>query len=343
MSSVLAGPAVGMFFAELGAEVIKIENKSTGGDVSRRWRLPGETSDGPSAYYSAVNYAKRVRLADLTAVAEQEMVYREIREADLVISNYSEKVSEKLGMSYPRLKELNPGLIFLQLDGFSDSGRVAFDVVLQAETGWISMTGTPGNPAKLPVALIDILAGHQLKEAALLALIHRMRTGEGSKVTCNLEQASLAGLANQATNYLMEGAVAGPVGTLHPNIAPYGDWFETLDGKRVVLAVGSDVQFAKLCEVLGLKLHKDVCFAENPARVIHRDKLSSALRPAFATLDSKRLSTDLSAANIPFGFVRRLDEVLQTNAAKAMIREEIQEGRKTLRLSGNAFKAGFLD
>src|SRR5690606_32887278 len=190
LAGVLAGPGVGLFFAELGARVLKVENKNVGGDATRTWRLAGETPNGPSAYFSSVNYKKEYLFLDLTSAADREKLLGEIASADIVISNYSSRVAQKLSMDYPSLRAVNQELIYLQLDGFANSNRPAYDVVLQAETGWISMTGHPENPSKLPVALIDVLAGHQLKEGALLALIHRMKTGEGSLVHCNLEQAS---------------------------------------------------------------------------------------------------------------------------------------------------------
>lgn len=332
-----------MFFAELGAEVIKVENKKTEGDVTRQWRTPGESSEGVSAYYSAVNYKKKVIHADLSEIDDRTQIYNEIQKADIVISNFSEKVAEKLKVDFPTLRELNAGLIFLQLDGFAESGRPAYDVVLQAETGWISMTGTEDAPAKLPVALIDILAGHQLKEGALLALIHRMRTGEGSLVRCNLEEAALSALANQATNYLMNGVVAKPIGTLHPNIAPYGDWFATQDRKRIVLAVGSDMQFEKLNEILKLNLHKDPSFSTNPERVKNRKELSEKLRAAINSFELQSLSAKFNASKVPFGVIKSLDEVLESKAAKSMILKEEIEGRDTIRLSGNAFSSDFLN
>ncbi len=332
-----------MFFAELGAKVIKVENKKTEGDVTRKWRTPSETTEGVSAYYSAVNYSKQMQLADLSDPDGRARVYTEIQKADIVISNFSEKVATKLKVDFPTLREMNPGLIFLQLDGFADSERPAYDVVLQAETGWISMTGAEDVPAKLPVALIDILAGHQLKEGALLALIHRLRTGEGSLVRCNLEEASLSALANQATNYLMNGLVATPLGTLHPNIAPYGDWFATMDGKRIVLAVGSDAQFKKLNEILGLNLHQDTNFSTNPERVKNRQELSRKLTKAIVKIDLESLSANFNKANVPFGVIKSLNDVLEGKTAKSMIRIETIEGRDTIRLSGNAFSSNFLN
>ncbi len=342
LAGVLAGPGVGLFFAELGARVLKVENKNVGGDATRTWRLKGETENGPSAYFSAVNYKKEYLFLDLTDARERDDLLQEIADADMVISNYSSRVAEKLGMDYPTLSKINKKLIYLQLDGFANSARPAYDVVLQAETGWISMTGHSENPSKLPVALIDVLAGHQLKEGALLAIIHRMKTGEGSLVECNLEQASLAALANQATNYLMNNAVAEPIGTLHPNIAPYGDWFETADGKRIVLAVGSDKQFENLNMVLGLHLHIDEKFKTNPDRLMHRADLRAALVPAIAKFNLADLSQKLDGAGVPFGEIKRLDAVLESDVAQEMVLTEMQDGRETKRLSGNAFKAGFL-
>lgn len=342
LAGVLAGPGVGLFFAELGARVIKVENKNVGGDATRTWRLKGETEEGPSAYFASVNYNKESLFLDLTSLDDRGKLLAEIETADMVISNYSNRVAEKLGMDYSSLQNINKKLIYLQLDGFAHNNRPAYDVVLQAETGWISMTGHPENPSKLPVALIDVLAGHQLKEGALLALIHRMKTGEGSLVHCNLEQASLAALANQATNYLMNNVVAEPIGTLHPNISPYGDWFATGDGKRLVLAVGSDKQFENLNSVMGLQLHCDPRFETNPERVKNRAALREMLIPAIAKFNFGELSQKLDMAGVPFGEIKSLDSVLESAAAKAMVRTEMQDGRETKRLSGNAFTAGFI-
>lgn len=343
LAGVLAGPGVGLFFAELGARVLKVENKNVGGDATRTWRLKGEIENGPSAYFSSVNYKKEYLFLDLTDAADSAALLKEIANADMVISNYSSRVAQKLGMDYPTLSKINNSLIYLQLDGFANSRRPAYDVVLQAETGWISMTGHIDNPSKLPVALIDILAGHQLKEGALLALIHRLKTGKGSLVECNLEQASLAALANQATNYLMNNAVAEPIGTLHPNIAPYGDWFETADRKRIVLAVGSDKQFENLNTVLELQLHRDEKFKTNPDRLKYRADLRAELIPAIAKFNLLDLSEKLDGAGVPFGEIKRLDAVLESAAAREMVRTEMQDGRETKRLTGNAFKAGFLN
>lgn len=344
LASILAGPAVGMFFAELGAKVLKIENKASGGDTTRQWRLPGEASDGPSAYFCAVNYAKQYLSLDLKMPEDRERLHAELRTADMVLSNFRPQTARKLGVDLQDLCAKYPKLIALQLDGFEQGTRAAYDVVLQAETGWISMTGTsPDDLAKMPVAVIDLLAGHQLKEAALLALLKRERTGEGSVVRCSLERTSLASLANQATNYLMQHHVARPIGTLHPNIAPYGDWFRSADGKAIVLAVGSNPQFAALCTAIGLAgMEAEADFATNEARVVHRTALRDKLAQAIQQIDAATLGAALDGANVPYGWVRTMDEVLHSPAARALVREEEIEGYPTSRLSSIAFTTDFL-
>lgn len=341
LASVLAGPAVGMFFAELGATVIKVENEQTGGDVTRNWRTPTENRNGPSAYYSAINFKKEIVFLDLKSESGQSELREIAKDADIVLCNYSQRVAKKLKVTYDELSKLNDSLIYLQLDGFTDNDKPAYDVVLQAETGWISMTGTSDSPAKLPVALIDVIAGHQLKEAALLALLKRERSGKGTFVSCNLEKASLSALANQATNYLMNGEVAKPIGTLHPNIAPYGDTFKTKDGKMLVLAVGSEAHFKKLLTALNLEIRSE--FETNTQRLANRKSLQNYLGKPIAERSAKELGKTLTKNGIPFGFVKDLKEVLESDAAREMILEETIEGRKTTRLSGNAFSSDFLN
>ncbi len=341
-AGVLAGPAVGMFFAELGARVIKLENKRAGGDVTRKWKLPAEDPGSPvSAYFSSVNWGKEHRLANLADPADRAAFDALLAEADVLITNHLMADAEKLGLQRERLRALNPRLVHGHIKGFADQPhRPAFDVVLQAETGFISMTGTDGDHlAKLPIALIDVLAAHQLKEGVLLALLQRATTGRGAYVEVSLEEAALTGLINQASNWLMAGHVAAPIGTLHPNIAPYGELFACADGGRIILAVGSDVQFRALCRVLGLHdLPDDPRFAHNPQRVRNRSELAAALAREIAGLARGPLLDALIAAEVPAGAVNRIDEALAMPAARAMVQEQSIDGVFTRRIRGNAFR-----
>lgn len=344
LASVLAGPAVGMFFAELGATVLKIENKRSGGDVTRTWRLPSESKEAPqSAYYSAINWNKKNLFLDLGQEADRAIAYQHIQEADLVIANYKQGSAQKLGMGYEQLKALNPTLIYANISGFgTNSERVAFDVVLQAESGFMYMNGQPESPAtKMPVALIDVLAAHQLKQGILIALLKRYKTNQGSYVSVSLLEAAVAALANQATNWLMVGHIPQRKGSLHPNIAPYGELFTTKDGKQLVLAIGSNAQFVALCICLGAEaLTQQAEFASNTSRVAHRVALAAALKPYFEQQIAATILTSCHQKMVPIGQIRNMQEVFEQPMAAAMVLEEEVDGLLTKRVRTAAFRFG---
>ena len=341
-AAVLAGPAVGMFFAELGARVVKLENKRGGGDVTRSWKLPSEDPSSPvSAYFSSVNHGKEHRLVDLRCAEGRTELDELLAKADVLITNHLAEDAENLGLTRERIRTLNTRLVHGHITGFfGQPQRPAFDVVLQAETGYISMTGTDAEHlAKLPIALIDVLAAHQLKEGLLLALLQRSASGKGAYVEVSLEEAALAGLINQASNYLMAGHVAAPLGTLHPNIAPYGEMFSCSDGGRIILAVGSNAQFRALCALLGREdLPNDPRFVRTTDRVSNRAALAELLQVPIAGHAREALLRKLMAAGVPAGAVLGMNEVLRSPVAQAMIVEELIDGVATRRLRGNAFR-----
>lgn len=341
-AGVLAGPAVGMFFAELGARVIKIENKRNGGDVTRRWKLPSEDPASPvSAYFSSVNWGKEHRPLDLKDATERQLFDTLLESADVLITNHLADDADKLGLERDRLRALNPRLVHGHIKGFADQAhRPAFDVVLQAETGYISMTGTDeAHLAKLPIALIDVLAAHQLKEGILLALLQRTSTGKGAYVEVSLEESALTGLINQASNRLMAGHTARPLGTLHPNIAPYGETFTCADGRTIILAVGSDAQFAGLCSVIGrTDLPVDARFTSNTDRVGNRSILAIELGISIARHERAPLLRALLRAQVPAGALNDIGAALDTPAAQRMILSDELDGWPMRRVSGNAFR-----
>lgn len=328
LASVLAGPAVGMFFAELGAQVIKIENKRVGGDVTRQWKLPGEPEDqGISSYYASVNYGKECHLFDLRDDSDYEKVINWIAEADLVISNFLPRSAKKLKLDYELLRKINPKLIYGQILGYRNQpDRPAFDAILQAEMGFISMSGTTHVPAKMPVAMIDVIAAHQLKEGVLCALLHREKTGRGAYVDAALDEAAISALVNQASGYLMTGTVPQRLGTLHPNISPYGEIVTTSDQVEIMLAVGNDAQFNSLFQ--GLKLgrflhHTD--FQTNMERLKNRSALGKVLMNVCSDIQSNELFSILHTQSIPFGVVKTLKEVLEETNYAHLILEENDE------------------
>lgn len=326
LSSVLAGPMVGTFFSEMGAKVIKVENSTTGGDVTRQWKLPKEDKAGRfSAYYASANFSKQSMLLNLKDKDCLKVVYSLCKTADVVICNFKAGVSEKLGVDYATLKSLNKRLIYAELSGFgAESKRPAFDVVLQAESGFMYMNGEPGGkPVKMPVALIDILAAHQLKEGILTALYKREKTKEGSLVQASLFDSAVASLANQASNWLMTQHIPQKMGSLHPNIAPYGEQFTTKDKKNIVLAVGNNKQFFNLCEVLNLpEVYSDSKYQTNTNRVENRADLESILQAEIYKFGAAELLINLENKEVPAGLVRNMQEVFSLEKAKEMVREE---------------------
>jgi crotonobetainyl-CoA:carnitine CoA-transferase CaiB-like acyl-CoA transferase len=340
LASVLAGPAVGLFLAEQGASVTKVEH-FRGGDVTRSWRLPGESKESPvSAYFASVNADKAHVFYDLGHPVDRQKIDGLMADADVVLLNFKPGDDVKFNLTTQFLRDTYPKLIIVSLRGFEgDSGRVAYDVVIQAETGYMSMNGTTeSGPLKMPVALMDLLAAHQLKQGVLLGLYQRTKTGLGCVIQHSLEAAGISNLANQASNYLMTGYVAGLHGSLHPNIAPYGDTFTCADGKAVVLAIGSDRQFLKMCGVLGVQqLAEDQNFATNAARVNNRQALTNQLKAAFSLKHSTDLMVAFQQQHIPAGIVRNLKEVLDRPEIQHLIWRTEMEGVQTARVRTSGF------
>jgi crotonobetainyl-CoA:carnitine CoA-transferase CaiB-like acyl-CoA transferase len=341
LASVLAGPAVGMFFAELGAEVIKIENATTGGDVTRSWKLPSENQDSlGSAYFSSVNYGKKHLFFDLENAEDNQKTLDILRGCDVVISNFKDASAARLSVDYARLKAINPKIIYAQIYGYDAvDDAPAFDVVLQAETGFMHMNGERGGKAvKMPVALIDILAAHQLKEGILIALLQRERTGLGAFVSTSLYESAVASLANQATNWLMAKHIPQRMGSEHPNIAPYGDVFMTKDNSEIVLACGTERQWKNLCDALNLaELKTDNLFKTNALRVQNRQKLVAILRGPLSQFERDVLLDLLKKNSVPAAAIRTMDEVFEHPLAQAMVLENGEERRvKTVAFRINA-------
>ncbi len=320
LASVLAGPGVGQFFAELGAEVIKVENIN-GGDVTRSWKIAGEKTDDRSAYFCSINWGKQSIAIDLASPQGQKIIHDLVSGTDIVIASYKPGDSEKLHVDYDTLSRINPRLIYGQITGYGPNNpNVGYDAIIQAESGFMFMNGEPGGRSlKMPVALIDVLAGHQLKEAILLALIERYEHGRGSFVDVSLIQAAISSLVNQATNYLVGGMVPAKHGSAHPNIAPYGDVFLTKDKKELLLAVGNDKQFRALCEILGLDVWKDDKFSTNVQRVTNRETLNEILSAAISLQQSQGLAKALNDQKIPGGLIRNLADVFDQPEAKELL------------------------
>lgn len=341
LSTVLAGPSVATFFAELGARVIKIENTNVP-DVTRSWKLPSEDKEASvSAYFSSVNYMKEYLKLNLRDKDDHQHFLKLIESADILISNFKLGDEEKFNIQDKQLRELNPRLICGKINGFgSESDRVAYDLILQAETGFMSMNGTPeSGPVKMPVAFIDVLAAHHLKEGLLIALLERETSGEAKTVSVSLYDAAICSLVNQASNYLMGKEIPKRIGSLHPNIAPYGELFTTVNGDQITFAIGSDTHFKKLCDFLKLdNLPSDDRFKTNSFRVANRTELQQILQNSIKTISTELILSTMKKENVPVGKIKNLEEVFNDTSAQQLIRDEIIDTIKTQRITSIAFK-----
>jgi len=341
VSTVLAGPSVGTFFAELGASVLKIEHPLHS-DVTRNWKLPSEPEkETVSAYFSSVNFRKEYLTLDLKNSTDHAQFIELVSTADILLSNFKKGDDVKLNITDDQIRAKNPKLIHGKINGFgSESDRVAYDLILQAETGFMSMNGTPeSGPIKMPVALIDVLAAHHLKEGLLIALMERLTSKVGKTVSVSLYDAAVCSLANQASNFLMEHHVARRIGSMHPNIAPYGELFETNDAELITFAIGSDAQFNKLCKFLSLaSTANDKRFNDNPSRVKNRSALAAILQEEIKKQSSDGILSAMNEQFVPVGKIMAIDNVFEQEKAKKLIRRELIQGKETARVTSIGFK-----
>ena len=311
LARILAGPWAGQLLADLGAEVIKVERPGSGDDT-RAWGPPF-AADGSAAYFHACNRGKSSVAIDIESADGQEQVRALIRDADILIENFKVGGLAKYGLDFASLQQVNPRLIYCSITGFGQdgpyAGRPGYDFAIQGMGGFMSLTGEPeGGPLRAGVAVADLFTGLNATVAILAALRGREETGRGCHIDMALLDCQVAMLANQALGYLTTGRAPERSGNAHPNIAPY-QVFAVRDG-HVVVAVGNDGQFRRLCDLAGLPaLAADPRFATNAERVRNRAALDAALIPALALRSHDELLAALSAAGIPGGPVNDLAQV----------------------------------
>ncbi len=318
LSRVLAGPWCTQCLADLGADVLKIENPD-GGDETRAWAPPAMAD--MAAYYTCANRSKRSLALDLKEAAARALVRDLAAVADVLVENFKLGDLERLGLGYDDLRAINPRLIYCSISGYGRTGpeaqRAGYDFVIQAESGLMSITGeAAGAPMKVGVAVSDLFAGLYASQAILAAVIDRGRTGLGQFIDVALFDCQMAALANVAANVLATGSRPRRFGNAHANIVPY-ELFDAADAP-FVLAVGNDRQFRKLAStVLGRpELADDPRFATNTQRVKNREELRGILRECFATADRASWLKALDEASIPAGPIRTVDEALNSTQAR---------------------------
>ena len=345
-SAVLAGPYCTMLLADLGADVIKIEPPE--GDGTRGWGPPwvGSAQDGTqtAAYYLAVNRNKRSIRLDLKAPEGKAVLRRLLEDADVFIENFRVGGLARLGFGDDVLAELNPDLVHLAVSGYGPTGpdaqKPGYDFVIQAQGGLMSITGARdadgGSPTKVGVAISDVVTGLFATVSVLAGLLARERSaradaaaggahdGRGQRIDVSLLGATLAVLVNQAQNAFVSGRAPGRLGNAHPNIVPY-ETFATADGE-LALAVGSERQWARFCELLGTPdLRDDERFAVNGARVVNRAVLRPMLAERFTTRTTAEWLALLDEAEIPCGAINDINAAFAMPQAQALGMDAVVE------------------
>ena len=327
LSRVLAGPWATQTLADMGAEVIKVERPGVGDDT-RQWGPPFTTtqdgSRGDAAYFMCANRGKKSVELDMASPEGAETIRKLAMQADVVVENFKVGGLKKYGLDYESLATLNPRLVYCSITGFGQTGpdahRAGYDYMIQAMGGLMSVTGQPdgsdgAEPMKVGVAVVDLFTGLYASNAILAALMHARSTGEGQHIDIALFDVQAAVLANQATNYFVSGKVPTRMGNAHPNLTPYQP-FPCSDG-MIIIAVGNDGQFRKLCEALGqAPLGTDERFAKNADRVANRELLIPILNTLTQVHAMSELMKLLEEHGVPCGPINRIDQVFEEPQAK---------------------------
>jgi len=308
-SRVLAGPLCTMTLGDLGADVVKVE-RPDGGDDTREWGPPWH--DEGATYYLGLNRNKRSVTLDLKDPGDLALARRLAARADVVVESFRPGTIDRLGLGYDDVAPGNPGVVYCSISAFGTGERAAalpgYDLLLQAMSGLMSVTGeTDGRPLKVGAALIDMICGLYAANGILAALHARSRTGEGQRVHVSLMDSALAALLNQGSGFLNAGVVPGRLGNRHPSITPY-ETFRAADGDFAV-ACGNDALFRRLCAAIGRpELAEDARYADNRARLEHRDALTTDLEAAFAGADAAEWVARLGEAGVPAGPINDVGE-----------------------------------
>jgi crotonobetainyl-CoA:carnitine CoA-transferase CaiB-like acyl-CoA transferase len=307
-SRVLAGPYAAMLLGDLGADVIKVE--SPAGDDTRRW-IPPATSAGTSTYYLAINRNKRSVALNLDEAADLAAGRELARRADILVENFKPGGLARFGLDYESVHATNSRIIYASISGFGSGGGKhlpGYDLMVQAMSGLMSLTGDPaGSPYRSGISVFDVIAGLHTTIGILAALNHRVRTGAGQHVEASLMASALSGMVNQTSAYAAGGVVPFRMGNAHPSLYPY-EPLPTADGDLIVTA-GNDVQFRKLCEVLGAPdLAADPRFARNEDRTANRGLLTPLLIKRLASRPAAEWFGDLIAVGVPCGPINTVDQ-----------------------------------
>jgi glutaryl-CoA transferase len=324
LTRVLAGPYCSMFLGDLGAEVVKVEQPGVGDDT-RGWGPP--FAGGESAYFLCVNRNKKSVTVDLKSKDGVALLQRLAEHADVLIENFRPGTMERLGLGEKELRANNPKLIYASLSGFGADGPMSdapgYDLIVQAWGGLMSITGQPdGEPTKVGVAIIDLVAGLMLGKSIAAALFAREKLGVGQKIDTSLLEAEVASLINVGSNYLLEGKIPRRWGNAHPSIVPYQS-FKTADG-YLVIGVASEGIWRRFCQAIGrAEWAHDSRFEKNSNRVENRSLLIGLLAEIFLGCSTDEWMKILNSAEVPCAPVQTVDQVFK--APQVLHREMLVE------------------
>jgi crotonobetainyl-CoA:carnitine CoA-transferase CaiB-like acyl-CoA transferase len=311
LSRILSGPFATMILADLGAEVVKLENP-IGGDDTREWAPPYQGDQ--SAYFLSINRNKRGIAVDLKKDEGREIALRLADGADVLVENFRPGAAARLGLGYPELSARNPRLVYASISGYGqtgpDAGLPGYDAIAQALGGVVSVTGeATGPPVRVGTPVADLGAAMWAAIGVLAALHARAASGRGDWIDISLLDGQIAWLTYVAGGYFASGEVPRRYGSAHPTIVPY-QALRTSDGYLMV-AVGNDSLWQRFAPIIGLpELAGDPRFATNPDRVVHRDELIPLIEAALATRASAEWAAELSRAGIPAGAINTVDQAL---------------------------------
>jgi CoA:oxalate CoA-transferase len=340
LSRILAGPYCTMLMAELGARVIKVEPPKTGDDA----REYGPFVNQRSTYFASINRGKESIALDLKADADKRIFEKLLEKADVIVEHFRPGTMEKLGYGWETLHARYPKLIYACASGFGHSGPnsrdPAYDMVVQGMGGMMSITGYPGQPpARVGMSIGDIGSGLYTAIAVNAAIVHRLATGEATKIDVAMFDCQLALLENAVMRYTVEGEIPGPLGARHPTITPF-QAFRTKDG-NIIIAAGNDGLFVKLAEALGVPaMAQSPEYKTNAARLKNQATLQDAIEAILANKSTGEWIAILSKAGLPCGPINNIAQALQHPQVEARnMLVSVPDGTGgTLKLVGNPLK-----
>jgi CoA:oxalate CoA-transferase len=342
LSHVLAGPTATMFLADLGAEVIHVEPPQ-GDDAREFGPFSGKPDKNRSGYFISLNRNKKSLVLNLKSDAGKDILRRLLEISDVVVENYRPGAMERLGFGWQELQQINPRLIYASISGFGHDApfeymsRPSYDMVAQAFSGLMSITGPKeGPPCRVGTSIGDIIAGHQAAIGILAALIHREKTGRGQYYDGSMVDGLFSILESAVIRYTLTGQVPGPLGSMHPMIAP----FQALRTKDswIVIAIGNDALWKRFCDLLGIeKLIDDPRYHTNAVRCENKEELSAIIETELKKKATREWITLFDDADIPYAPINDIKDICEDPivAHRGMLAEIEQPVAGMMRIAGS--------